>query len=148
MRKEKDYLKTARNISIITLLWAVCTVNPFLIIAAILSWTADSNKNIKVAKGARICYIAGGITSSLFTLSITLLGNIISIFSGLSKIAGGAFTIIAATVIADIFIAGAAVLTKKGVIQLEKTERKKIEASQSVGLFSNEMYTSDDSDKN
>ena len=146
--KDKNYLLTARNLGIISLLWAVCTVNPFLIIGAICSWVAASGEKKSFAKAAEILYIIGAVTSSALTLVIALLGNVISIFSGIAQIAGGSAFLIGATVLFDLLIGLAAGNSHKGCKQLEKQEQKRLQASQAVGLFGSEVYSNENESEN
>lgn len=146
--KDKNYLLTARNLGIISLLWAVCTVNPFLIIGAICSWTASSGEKKSFARAAEILYIIGAITSSAVTLLIALLGNVFSLFSGIAEIAGGSAFIIGATLLFDVIIGLAAANSHKGCKQLEKQEQKRLQASQAVGLFGSEVYSNENESEN
>lgn len=146
--KDKNYLLTARNLGIISLLWAVCTVNPFLIIGAICSWTASSGEKKGFARAAEILYIIGAITSSAVTLLIALLGNVFSLFSGIAEIAGGSAFIIGATLLFDVIIGLAAANSHKGCKQLEKQEQKRLQASQAVGLFGSEVYSNENESEN
>lgn len=145
MRKNKDknYLITARNLGIVSLLWAVCTVNPFLIMGAICSWVAASGEKKGFARVAEVLYIIGAVTSSAVTLVIALLGNVVSLFSGLAEIAGGAAFLIGATLLFDLIIGLAAASSHKGCIQLDMQEQKRLQASQSVGLFGSEIYANE-----
>lgn len=144
--KGKRHLKYATIFGTISVIWGVMTVNPLLIIAMICSWIAYSGSKKGWAKGAEILYIAGGVTSTAMTMIIAFLGNIISLFSGLSEIAGGAMSLVLYTVLADAVIALAAVNSHKGHAVLN--ELKKLPA-EDVGFFgSSTVYSAqiDDDD--
>lgn len=145
-KQNRDYLKTARNLGIPALLWAVCTVNPLLIIAFICSWIASSGNKKGCAKAAELLYIIGGVLSSGLILIIAFLGQFISVVSGLNEIAGGTLPLLGAMAVADAFIAAAAVCSHKGQSQAAMIEERKTQAIESVGFFGSEVYTGDNSE--
>ncbi len=128
-------LRTAKVLGTISLIWAVCTVNPFLIIAAICSWVACSGQKKGFARAAEVCYIIGAVTSSLLALSIALLGNVIAIL-------GGTSALIVAALAFDALIAGAAVCSHKGIADLDIPEKPAVE----MGFFGGELYVNENED--
>ncbi len=134
-KRKRDHLRLARALGIPALIWAVCTVNPFLVMAFICSWIALSGSKKSFALGACVLYIIGAVTSSALTLSVALLGNVISLFSGLAGIAGGSAVLIGATVVADLLTAAAAYCSYKGRTELEENERSDKLTSQPIGFF-------------
>ena len=145
-KTNRDYLKIARNLGIPALFWAVCTVNPLLIIAFICSWIASSGDKKGCAKAAEILYIIGGVISSGLILVIAVLGQFVSVISGLNEIAGGTVPLLGAMAVADAFIDAAAICSHKGHSQIAMIEERKTQAIDSVGFFGSEVYTGDDSE--
>lgn len=135
-------LRTAKVLGTISLIWAVCTVNPFLIIAAVCSWVACSGQKKGFARAAEVCYIIGAVTSSLLALSIALLGNVIAILGGLASILGGTSALIGAALAFDALIAGAAVCSHKGIADLDIPEKPAVE----MGFFGGELYVNENED--
>lgn len=144
---DKNYLRRARNFGIPALIWAVCTANPVLIIAYILSWIADSGGKKAMAAASEILYIVGGVLSTIAVLGVAALGGVISLFSGITAIAGGAGGLIAAALIADVLIGAAAFNLHKGRRKMLAIEENKQQTIESVGFFGSEVYTSEDGEE-
>lgn len=144
---DKNYLRRARNFGIPALVWAVCTANPLLIIAYILSWIADSGNKNKAAAVSEVLYIAGGVLSTLEVLAVAALGGVFSILSGITAIAGGAGGLVTAAVIADALIGGAVYNLRKGRSKMLAIEENKQQTIESVGFFGSEVYTSEDGEE-
>lgn len=140
----KKHLFRALIEGAISLIWAVCTVNPFLVIGSVCSWIAYNGDSKRSAKVAQIFYIIGAVTSTLLALGVAFLGNVLSVLRGIPEIAGGAFTIIGAAAAADLLIWRTAVNTSKGIKELEQHEHQ----PESIGFFgSSDVYALPEEDE-
>lgn len=149
MRKSKSakgrtrHLRRATALGTVSLLWAVVTVNIFLIIASICSWTASSGGRKASARAAEVLYILGGITSTLLVLLIALVGNVFSVISGIYEIFGGTAVMLGAAAVFDVLIALAAINSHKGCAELAL----EVHEPDNVGFFdSNEIYFAPEDD--